>query len=821
MTIFGKLTFLMLILPFGAFAQVAATQQNRGSYTDTINSINAFASAHPIEKTYLHLNKQRYIIGDTIWFKAYTVVGGQHQLSALSGVLYVELIGQKDSVLKRLILHLVSGLAGGDFDIPSSFKPGTYHIRAYTNWMRNAGPDYFYNQQVQIGGLPPLLNTSDAAVNNKPDVQFFPEGGQLVYGLRSKVAVKSVAPNGLGEDIFGVIVDNDGNEVSAFSTQHLGMGVFALTPQEGKTYKAQIKGLNQTFVVDLPKPQDEGFILAVNNKSADSVYVKIAVNEKLFKEKLHSTFYIIAHAGGKVYYTSAIKLETQVFSTKIEKKRFPSGIVQFTLFSPGWEPLNERIAFIQNSDTLKLKLSPATNTFIAGQNVKIDLDAKNADNQPVVGSFSVSVINEDFSGVDEINESTILNNLLLTSDLKGHIEKPNYYFLSPNDQTKADLDVLMLTQGYRKFDWKAMLDTSSKPITYKPEKLLHIKGSLKTPSGKPVPDGKISLVALKENMMMDTTTDASGNFKFTGLNFSDTAKLILRAQKKNNSDNVIIAVNEPDYPALKTEKFSDISVENMSPKVISAMQKDYTDNEKRIQANPEKSITNLKEVNIRAQKINSKPNLAGSSNLNGAGNADQVIMGDKVEGCVTLSDCLQGKVFGVTFRNGVPYSIRAQNHIGRVPSMAVIIDGILMSGSHLNDVNSNDIYSIEVLRSGAYLAIYGSNTPGGALVITTKRGAGALDADKEPQEGTLKYSFNGFYKARQFYSPKYTAPVNDTKAGDFRNSLYWNADIITDKNGKASFDYFNSASRGIYRIEIEGIDGNGNLGREVYHYKVE
>ena len=278
-----------------------------------------------VEKVYLHCDRPYYYGGDTIWFKAYTVIGEHHQLSALSGVLYCELVNGDDSVVVRHVLKLTAGITWNDFAIPRSYKPGNYHIRAYTNWMRNAGPEYFFNQSGPDNrpatNLTPKTQT---AVSNKPDIQFFPEGGELVEGVRSRVAIKSVNANGLGEDISGVIVDNDGNEVTSFTTRHLGMGAFALTPQVGKTYKANIiRADSSKLTVDLPAAHDAGFTLTVNNNNADSIYVKVAANDKMFRAAQNTVFYLMAQSAGKVYYTARSKLSAPVFTTRIAKKPFP------------------------------------------------------------------------------------------------------------------------------------------------------------------------------------------------------------------------------------------------------------------------------------------------------------------------------------------------------------------------------------------------------------------------------------------------------------------------------------------------------------------
>ena len=310
-----------MIFSFGlsvtSFAQTDTAFLNRAT-----TSLEKHASASPIEKVYLHLDKNNYDLGDTIWYKAYTVVGQNHKLSALSGVLYVELISPADTVMSRQILHLASGLAWGGLALPDKIKPGDYHIRAYTNWMRNAGEEYFYSQKIRVGGYE-IAAANKPSTHANPDVQFFPEGGWLLNDLRSKVAVKAVNANGYGQDIKGTIEDNLGNVIVDFATHHLGMGAFAFTPQNGRTYKAKIVTGESSFTVDLPIAKQEGYILGINNSSPDSIFIKVAANEALFKQKQHATFYIIAQNAGKVYYAATGKLEDRVFTASVDKKRFP------------------------------------------------------------------------------------------------------------------------------------------------------------------------------------------------------------------------------------------------------------------------------------------------------------------------------------------------------------------------------------------------------------------------------------------------------------------------------------------------------------------
>ena len=221
----------------------------------------------------------------------------------------------------------------------------------------------------------------------------------------------------------------------------------------------------------------------------------------------------------------------------------------------------------------------------------------------------------------------------------------------------------------------------------------------------------------------------------------------------------------------------------------------------------------LKEVVITDKRIK----LKNSSNLNGPGNADQVLVGDQIPfGCFSLDQCLQGVLMGVVFRNGVPYSTRGG-------MMTVSLDGVFITSDEFNSINITDIGSVEVLRTGAYMSIYGSQSgPGGVILLTSKTGD-ELSKERYNQAvpGIITYSPIGYSKIRTFYSPQYDDPKTNQAIADQRSTIYWNPNIVTDKSGNASFEYFNAGSKGTYRVIIEGIDIDGNLARQVYRYKVE
>ncbi len=812
----------LIILAFCSSLTTYA-QSDTSFLNRAITSLEKYKTTLPIEKVYLHVDKSSYYTGDTIWYKAYTVAGLHHQLSALSGVLYVELIGPADTVLARQNLRLTSGITWSDMPIPAAGKPGNYYIRAYTNWMRNAGADHFFYKKIHVSDYSNDVVAANKVAASNPDVQFFPEGGELVYGLRTKVAVKAINVKGLGQDIRGSVIDNDGDVIVDFETQHLGMGAFAFTPQVGKTYKAKIvtdKG-ETSFNVDLPKPAQKGFSMGINNRKKDSIYIKLAANEALFKEKQHSKFYITAQTGGKVYYATSGTLEDMIFTAAVDKKRFPSGIVQFTLFSDTEEPLNERSAFVLNNDTLKLGINTISGS-TARQKMQINLNSKNPAGQNTQGAFSVAVINESIIDDDE-PDGNILSNLLLTSELKGTVEKPGYYFTNPNEQTNADLDVLMLTQGYQHFEWKTVLAGTAPVITYLPQTGLELSGTVKTFSGKLVPNGKVSLIATKDSLLTDTTLDSKGNFKFTDLDLSDSAKVILSAKKINNGNMVDIFLSKPDIPEI-VNPIGGTETHNIIIDSDSLLNK-FSVNYKRQINQQLKNIHQLNEVTIKASKKRNrpKPDVTNSANLNGPGMADQIISAEQLNPSTFLNDGLLGMVRGVVIKKEVAYSYLVIMHTpsgSSPPPMVLIINGALQRGGFgLNDILTNSVKTVEVLTSKQFLGIYGGDADGGALVVTLKTGAEL--ASTIPSSGTLKLYFNGFYKAKEFYSPKYDNPKANTQIADLRSTVYWNPNIITDKDGKATFEYFNADTKGTYKVVVEGIDDDGNLGRLVYRYKVE
>jgi hypothetical protein len=872
-----------------------------------VGALQKWADTNPQEKVYLHMDKPYYALGDTIWFKGYVTIGSRHQLSALSGALYVDFITEQDSVIRSLKLPITTGMVVGEFALGDDFKEGSYRIRAYTQWMRNAGEDYFFDKTFTVGsptsenivtkadyqynevGNKPVLtailnytNDEGKALADKDvkyqividkkvvqtrsaktdalgslrisiendkrvnlsgsyirtiindvqrdfpikaslapnDVQFFPESGNLVAGLPSRVAFKAVGVDGLGTPITGKIVDEANNEVAQLTTLHAGMGSFLLRSEAGKSYTAKITLANGTTkTIALPKVADDGYVLSVYQPNKDSILVRIGASAKQIAAAPSVGF--IAQISGETIFASPVKIAKATTSIWLEKKLFPSGIAQFTLFSNTGEPLNERIAFIRTNDQMQLNVKTAKTTYKGKEQVAINLDAKDSKGKSVAGTFSVAVIDESKVPVDENAESSIFSNILLTSDLKGYIEKPNYYFANQTEDADKALDNLMLTQGYRRFAWKEIAaGTISKPAFAAEGLGFGVSGQVMGLNGKVSPNATVDLVSLRSHIAKQTTADAEGKFKFDGIFLTDSVRFAVQGRSAKGSDKVKILIDTlPKLRMNKNPNMGDISTN------ITGTLKAYIENGKKLDDIYEKTgqldkVQRLKEVRIKARRIKEDANInpQGMFRVPEA-SADQVLkFGDDAANCITLAMCLQARISGVRVETNLGYTklVSSRGALGLILDGRKIDDPDQMSEILDGGIQPEDIAKIVVVRTNLALINTLGGDGNGYLLIMMKVGT----SRKQYNPSIANISPKGFNKVREFYSPKYDQP-NPNQLPDLRTTVYWDPRVKTDAEGKSTFSFFNADGPGSYKVIVEGINAAGELGRQVYKYTVQ
>ena len=880
-----KIIGLLVIISFCSF-------KSADPFLTLLKKLEEFTKRYPTEKVHLHLDKPYYAAGDNIWFKAYVADGRTSQPTSESKILYVELVNETDSISKQLRLPMENGISWGDFKLADTLVEGNYRIRAYTQVMRNAGPEFFFDKVIKIGNkwnnrtfakttfstlkkldteeitssivftdslskvianrpisysisygthaikgrtktneqgeatilLPPGAKTGNITAridlgkgitslktipillkSNEIDVQFLPEGGKMVQGITSRVAFKAINLNGMGVDVKGSIIDDKNEEVSTFQTSHLGMGSFYISPMAGRTYRAKIKKNDGSdYLVALPKVEANGYLISVNQSDTTNVNIKVTLSGDLLNK---GELNLIAHRDGKVYLSTKIATAKQVAKISIPNSKFPSGIIQLTLFSPEGAPIAERLVFVNNaSEIIDIDLKELKPSYSKKEKVALQLG------ENTKGSFSVSVTNADVVDPDEANESNILTSMLLNAGLKGYIEKPNYYFADTSSKVRQHLDNLLLTQVWRKIDWKNVENASLADQKYPVEKSIRISGTI-TKDKMPLPNSKISLMSNSHGMfVIDTVSDKNGRFVFEDLEFPDSTKFIIQARSELGKKTVNIVLDLVEgQKVTSTPRYGDIEV-NVNQSLMSYLKESAVYFEEQSKQGLMSKTVLLKEVKIEGKKTNPAKN---SSNFNGAGVADQVFDGDDIINSPSIANFLHGKISGGSIISGKPMVTR----YGFPPApFVVLVDGNIMDeGFYLRDINPEDVESIEILMSFAKKAVYGKHSGAGMMLITTRRGAPRWPITKYAP-GVITYAPKGYYNAREFYSPMYDVTPNNKP--DLRTTVFWSPNLITDEKGAIKFDYFNTDQAGNYRIVIEGFDEEGRLARKIYTYKV-
>lgn len=664
-----------------------------------------------------------------------------------------------------------------------------------------------------------LANSSFPLKNafNGVDLQFFPEGGLLIAGINSQVAFKAIGTNGLGVDVKGTIVDGQGTEVAKFASSHLGMGKTQFIPQPNTSYKALAEFANGTKATYLlPRVVSNGITLAVNNLDPQALILQVAASDDFYRRNQNRMFYLVAQTGGFIVYAAQTRLSAQTYSATIPKSKFKTGVVQLSLMSSAGDPLSERLIFINHDDNLNLALTSDKPAYTGGRgHVMMKLSAKQAA-APVEGNFSVSVIDESKVPFKEDNENTILTYLLLTSDITGYVEQPNYYFNHPDIKKATDLDLLMMTQGFRWFDMYDVVAGKVPRATLPPEQGIDLSGTLRKLNGIPVFKGVLRLIIPDKNFSAETTTDADGNFVFRNVTFTDSSKITISARNNVDARNLKITMNGGLYPAIgKSESYGDeiVNIDSTLNTYVQNSEKQYKFNQI------------LKEVVVKSAPAR-KPKHEQYTALTGLPMvADHEIGPERLTGCNNFLMCIQGQLTGLTFDNNNFYITRAYNQGSRTP-VQFYVRGLQVDVNFLNSINPAEVESIEVFLNDGVSGINRMTNTAGIVSINMKqapKGTPVKVSDLSqlfPDQNTVTFSPKGYVKAKQFYSPKYLVTKTITTS-DLRTTIYWNPAVVTDKTGLATFDFYNADSRGTYKAIVEGIDKDGNIGRAVYRYTVK
>lgn len=773
-------------------------------------------SSIQLEKLYLHFDKPFYIPGETIWYKAYLVNARSNEPSSLSGIVYVELLDLTGKVIIRQILKAENGFANGEFSLPGSLAQGKYRVMAYTHWMRNFDQEFFFTREVSIydpyGDYDVVKEDSSGG---KVDLQFFPEGGSLVAGLKSKVAFKAINELGKGVFVKGEVTDQDGQTIVPFESFHLGMGAFVLKPEKGESYVANLISENgKKTSYALPDVLDEGLVMSVDNSPGDVVRINVQANNAGLNDKAEG-IELVAWSGAQIYHTSKGSVHPgSSFSTDIPKRDLPTGIAQITLFNSHGEPLCERLIFVNHHDALSVNIETDKKIYDPREKVQLSIRVRDVQGNPVEGNFSLAVTDAAQVVSPGEGHDNILSNLLLTSEIKGNIEQPGFYFMEDNSDSETALDYLMLSQGWRRFLWTDIFSNHLPSLNYTSEKE-HFKriGKLREDScAAPGTMSRALFLLPAESESYSRFPDGNGYFHMhVDATFGKVYLFydIDDAKGQRSGNKIEIQDNWPAYQFLESKDTITISPELRDCLKRRAFQLKIASSYGFSAEKPNSEISNLEIVD------------KGAETRFFIGETDLTIRLDQYNPFTSMAEVFREVVPYVSVvykKEGNKIRVYSSEQEKRLEHQPLFfVDGIpTYSKAFVLNLEPKDVESIGVINTSSKIRQFGFLGMNGIVAIYTINGTTTSKdiADQHMLE------FQGCHHSRAFYSPVYESQEPDRSKPDLRSLLYWNPMVTTDSEGEASLSFNNTDNITRIDLRLEGISYEGTPGFADHIYKI-
>jgi hypothetical protein len=775
-----------------AFVIITTFAKAQTGFTDSLQQkLKTYRNTIAQEKVFLHTDKTFYLTGETIWFKAYVVKADSHQLFALSKVLYIEVLDDHSKPVMQTMIELQNGTGDGFFLLPSSLNSGAYTIRAYTAWMKNFDPALFFHAALQIVNTGRRPDWSSLDKKEKASVRFYPEGGDLVENLETKLAFEIVDGDGKGTDGSGYIIANETDTVARFHPLKFGIGSFEFMPKANASYRAVVRLPDSTvFSATLPQIYKQGYVLKLTNGMDGALNVQCSSEQMMANE----TVYLLAHTRGEVKLASAKLMTNGQAQWQIAKSNLGEGITVFTLFNSERKPVCERLYFKRPSRKMEINLQTDASTYAKRSKVTVEINAGNNKQDAVAGNFSLTAFLLD--SLQRLPESFIDDYLWLSSELKGNVESPAYYFSDSSREVETATDNLMLTHGWRRFQWEN-LDTSSAAFHFLPD----YEGTIirarvfSRRSGTPLPNRLCYLSAPGEHFYTgNTVSNEQGALSFVTQNVYGSAELALQTDKADSSATFeLLNAYAP--------------VDSLSKRHFFLPEKWRDDLNKR--------HLNVQLGNIFATPfVQLLPEKLRRDSTAFYGKPDHDYLLDEYTRFPTMEEVMREIVTEVRVRNEKnSFYFRALNIPYRSffeSAPLVLFDGVPVWNT--NKLIAFDPLKIRKIEVVARRFFWNNVLDSGIVSYRTYEGN---LAGFEFDPGVVLIDYKGLQLKREFYAPRYeTATQLQSREPDRRNVLSWMPFIQDDGSGKKQVSFYTSDVPGRYAIIVQGIDQKGNARKQ-------
>ena len=828
------LTLLLFYSAFAVNAQKIVTDE--AIKIDLLTPyINHFAANR--EMIYTQFNKSSYLTGEDIWFTAWVINPLDKRLSFNTTKLYVELWSGDSRMINRKILFVKGGTASNFIHLEDTLSPGTYCFRAYTSWMRNFYEVKEFNRTISV--LAPTANsingnisanTSNPTPISKPkaiiqtetgseyDIQFLPEGGHFIEDLTNIIGIKVSDAYGRGVAVKGKVVDSIENEIATFETNQMGMNRFVIANASKANYKAIIElpdGGTQTVKLDIPEKQGVGMNVTAYLKG--QVLVRLQANPLTLS--LNQSYFLMIHSNGINYKNYNIEFaEDPSVQIKINKEDLGNGIIYATLFNEAFVPVSERI-FYNQKGIIKGKLSMTT-AVETNDSVRLILKSTDSLSMDQVAKFSISILPEGtimnhFTG-------SLLTESLLRPVLKGAIENPGYYFEKNNTEHLFALDNLLLTQGWRKYDWQEITKRTNNQFTYPFETDFSIEGNVKNwVKNKLEVNSKVTLISPQNKIVIVSPVDSVGEFHFRNLYLKDSSYVIATASNTkgamwNRSMQMQIPETKLDVPDFKQiivpplkEEIADEYIPKMTKGVIRLGEVVITGQKK----NP---FNNEMYIGLMSRQFE-----VTKDNYKIYADVEHILMA-----YFNVRVSVDPRTYLWTFdmgRGGLDHALDIGRQktsggganpfnyeVGQGSSKpnhepVLMIDGMKVSDAiEILSMPMNMIESIAVDKSGTNFSIDG----GYGLIAITTRPVPIEDINMTELTNMKKVIVKGYAPPKEYFEPKYLLQPENPDYAKYA-TVYWKPEIVTDTTGMASFKFHVPQPIKSIVVRTEGISYEG------------
>jgi hypothetical protein len=752
------------------------------------------------EKLFVHTDKNFYVAGEILWFKIYNTDASFHMPLDMSKVAYVEIIDRNNKPLLQSKISVKKGNGNGSFYLPVNINSGKYKLRAYTSWMKNYSADYFFEKIITIINT---RKTAAAEIKNAPQqlsVSFFPEGGNLVNNIQSKLAFKITDENGKGVDAAAGIITNENNDtIIKFSPLKFGMGSFDFTPSAEHHYKATVTAADGSVsIAGLPVINKEGYVMHL----AAGANNQLSINVKASNSPA-GQLYLLVHTRQSVKVVAGAILQNGNAGFIISKNKLGDGISCFTLFDSNKQPLCERLYF--KYPEKKLLIETSTDKPAYEQRSKINFRVYTSDEEGLAQGADLSMSVYRFDSLQSAEDNDISSYFLLTSDLKGTIESPSWYFDKPDKTKEEALDNLLLTQGWRRFRWADVLTGKTPSFTFAPEYLGHIITGQVVNTKTGMAEKKIqSYLSIPGTRTQFTvcTSDSNGNVKFEMPGMFGSSEIIVQT---NTSTDSLFRVDI-------TNPFSDQFAAANIPEFVPTPKYPATMLDQSI---------SMQVQNIYAgDKLNHTvyPVTDTSSFYKSPTN---VYLLDNYTRFATMEEVLREYVANMIVKknNGVFYlplfNISANEMFDQNP--LILLDGVpVFDINKFMGYDPLKIKKLEVLNKRYFS---GDSYFDGIMNFTTYKGD-LSGFELDPHAVVMDYE--GLQVQREFYAPVYENEQQlSSHVPDFRSLLYWSPGIITGKTGEQKITFYTSDLPGKYIAVLQGNTSTGTYASKSITFEVK